>query len=245
MSDTAASLGLPRQPATRLGRRAAALGVALAASALLLFGGRLLLVGIADYQAEAFLGAWEAAAVEPDARAWNIAHGAAQRAIELYPVADGERLDRLGRIYSWKQFRQPYAAPIATESRRAALAAYRASLGVRPTWPNTWARLAHAKLYLQEFDDEFANALEQAFSLGPWILEVNRELAEIALIAWPRLTAGQQQAGLESARRVLIYSPGEAQRLLALAGQTGRLESLCAALSPELKTAHKLKACAD
>ena len=114
---------------------------------------------------------------------------------------------------------------------------------MRPTWPNSWARLAHTKLYLQEFDTEFANALEQAFSLGPWILEVNRELAEIALIAWPKLSSSQQQDALESARRTAAYSPGEAQRLLALAEQTGRLEQLCTALSPELKKSYQLKAC--
>ena len=207
--------------------------VALVALLLILFGGRLLLAGIADYQAEAFLTAWETAGSEPDERAWRIAHDAAQRAIDLYPVADGERLDRLGRIFSWKQFRQPYAAPQAQASRLAALDAYRASVSVRPTWPDSWARLAHAKLYLQQFDDEFANALLQAFALGPWQIAVNRELAQIGLIAWSRLTPEQQQATLESARRVTVYSPGEAQQLLKLAAQTGTLQQVCGVLDSD------------
>lgn len=214
-------------------QRITALLVALAAVALLLFGGRLLLAGIADYQAEAFLTDWERTASEPQERAWDVAHDAAQRAIDLYPVADGERLDRLGRIYSWKQFRQPFAAPGAEASRRAALDAYRASLDVRPTWPFTWARLAHSKLYLQEFDDEFADALSQAFVLGPWQIEVNRELVEIGLLAWPHLDSAQQQATLESARRVTLYSPAEAQRMLKLAQNVGRLQQVCAALDSE------------
>lgn len=208
-------------------RRVSALLVGLLATGLLLFGGRLLLAGIADYQAEAFLEAWEATANEPDARAWDIAHAAAQRAIDLYPVADGEGLDRLGRIYSWKQFRQPFAAPVAQASRQAALDAYRASVSARPTWPESWARLAHAKLYLQQFDDEFAHALTQAFALGPWRIAVNRELAQVGLIAWPHLSATQRQATLESARRVAVFSPNEAQQLLALAEQTGTLNQVC------------------
>jgi hypothetical protein len=204
--------------------------VALAAVALLLFGGRLLLAGIADYQAEAFLADWERTASEPQELAWEVAHDAAQRAIDLYPVADGERLDRLGRIYSWKQFRQPFAASVADESRRAALDAYRASLSVRPTWPFTWARLAHSKLYLQEFDDEFSAALSQAFAFGPWQIAVNRELTEISLIAWTKLSPQQQQATLESAQRLAMYSPAEAQRMITLAQQVGRLPQLCEAL---------------
>ena len=220
-----------------------ALLVALLAVALLLFGGRLLLAGIADYQAEAFLADWGRTATEPQQRAWDVAHGAAQRAIDLYPVADGERLDRLGRIYSWKQFRQAVAAPAAEESRRAALDAYRASLAVRPTWPFTWARLAHSKLYLQEFDAEFAAALKQAFVLGPWQIEVNRELSEIGLIAWPKLSPEQQQATLESARRVALFSPSEAQRMLKLAQEVGKLLQVCAVLSPELKVSSKLTIC--
>ena len=225
------------QPAVQISsvfwQRISALLVALAALLLMLFGGRLLLAGIADYQAEAFLTAWETAGSEPDERAWSIAHDAAQRAIDLYPVADGERLDRLGRIYSWQHFRQPYAAPQAQASRLAALEAYRASVNVRPSWPDSWARLARAKLYLQAFDDEFANALQQAFTQGPWRIGVNRELAQIGLIAWPRLTPEQQQTTLESARRVAVYSAGEAQQLLKLAAQTGTLQQVCGVLESD------------
>jgi hypothetical protein len=215
---------------TLIRRRVSALLVALVAIGLLLFGGRLLLAGIADYQAEAFLEAWEATANEPDGHAWNIAHAAAQRAMDLYPVADGERLDRLGRIYSWKQFRQPFAAATAQASRQAALDAYRASVSVRPTWPDSWARLAHAKLYLQQFDDEFSNALTQAFALGPWRIAVNRELAQVGLIAWSHLSEKQRLATLESARRTATFAPNEAQQLLALAGQTGTLQQVCSVL---------------
>lgn len=223
--------------------KAAAVLVVLLALALLVAGARMLVAGIANYQAEAFLSAWAKAGNEPQARAWQVAHAAAQRAIDLYPVADGDRLDRLGRIHSWQQFRQPYAAPSAHDSRVAALEAYRAAVVARPSWPYTWARLAHSKLYLQELDDEFAQALSQAFQLGPWRIAVNRELAEIGFSAWPHLNDSQRQATLESARRSVAYSQADAQHVLAIAQHTDTVQHLCNGLSSELKTSRKLSQC--
>ncbi|WP_342245221.1 hypothetical protein [Pseudomonas sp. OTU5201] len=209
----------------------------------LVAGAHMLLAGIASFQAEAFTNSWDKRGQEPSAGAWEVAHNAAQRAIRLYPVADGDRLDRLGRIHSWKQFRQPYADPSAQRSRRAALDAYRAATIARPTWPYTWARLAHSKLYLQEFDDEFEQAMVQAFQLGPWRIGVNRELAEIGLSAWPHLNQAQRQATLESARRSLVFGNAEALYLLEIAQRAGRIRELCDSLSHEIRHTRKLAQC--
>ncbi len=211
--------------------------------ALVVAGAQMLLAGIASYQAEAFISSWDKRGNEPGAAAWDVAHNAAQRAIRLYPVADGDRLDRLGRIYSWKEFRQPYADPAAQHSRRAALDAYRAATSARPTWPYTWARLAHSKLYLQEFDGEFERAMVQAFQLGPWRIGVNRELAEIGLSAWPHLNQAQRQATLESARRSLAFGNAEALHLLEVAQRAGRVRVLCDGLSHELSSTRQLTQC--
>ena len=231
------------QTVNSITQRAPALLVLLLAVALLIAGGRMGLAGIASYQTEAFIDNWEKAAVEPSPRAWQVAHDAAQRANALYPVANGDYLDRLGRVYSWQQFRHPYADPTAEVSRRAALDAYRASVAVRPTWPYTWERLGHSKLYLQEFDAEFANAMTQAFQRGPWRIGVNRELAEIGFSAWSKLSPSQRQATLESARRSVANGPAEAMRMLKVAEHTGRVNDLCSSLSLELKSARKLTPC--
>ncbi|MGV8844443.1 MAG: hypothetical protein ACOH2I_14755 [Pseudomonas sp.] len=229
--------------ATAITQKLPMLLMLLLALALLIAGGRMSVAGIASYQAEAFIGTWEQAGSEPSARAWQVAHGAAQRANSLYPVANGEYLDRLGRVYSWQQFRQPYAAPAAQESRRAARDAYRAAVAARPTWPYTWERLAHSKLYLQEFDDPFDHAMAQAFQRGPWRIGVNRELAEIGFSAWPQLNPEQRQATLESARRSVVNGHTQAQRMLKIAEDTGRLNELCNTLGAELITTRKLAAC--
>ncbi len=214
--------------------------VLLLALALLLAGGCMMLAGISSYQAEAFINDWEKAGHEPKSRAWQIAHNAAQRAISMYPVANGDYFDRLGRVHSWKQFSQPYADPAAEDSRQSALDAYRAAVNARPAWPYSWVRFAHTKLYLQEFDNEFDQAFTQALQLGAWRIGVNRELAEIGFSAWPKLDEEQRQSTLESARRSVVYGPREAQRMLKIAQHTGMNLVLCNSLNSELKTARKL-----
>lgn len=207
---------------------------------LLFMGSRLLLAGIAGYQADAFLSDWEKKGEEPNERAWQIARAAAQRAIDLYPVANGAYQHRLGLIQQWKQFRQPFGAPNAEASRRAALETFRAATQARPTWPDHWAALAYAKLNLLEFDAEFRAALAQARELGPWRIAINRRIAEIGFIAWPQLDATERASILESARRTVAYSPQEAQNLLAIVEHTGMTTTLCQSLSDELKASRKL-----
>lgn len=207
-----------------------------AALSVLATGGRMAMAGLAHYQSQAFIDSWIAPAQEPAPRAWAIAHDAAQRAVAWYPVASGQYFDRLGLIHSWQQFRQPYGAPQAQASRTAALAAYRASVEARPTWPDSWARLAHAKLYLLQFDKEFDQALSRAAQLGPWRVGINRELTEIGLTAWPQLDALQQAAIIESSRRTVAYSPTEARRTYQLAEHTGMTDLLCTSLDASLKS---------
>lgn len=207
---------------------------------LLFTGSRLLLAGIASYQTQAFLDDWAGKAEEPGPRAWQIAHDAAQRAVDLYPGSNGEYLERLGRVLQWQQFRQPFGAAEAEQSRRAALQAFRAASQARPSWPYNWAALAYAKLYLLEFDEEFAYALQQAQAFGPTRIEVNRSLAEIGLIAWPQLDDRQRRATLEAARRTVAFSGREAQNLLAIASQTGMTGELCDSLDRTLQETRKI-----
>lgn len=218
----------------------AAVLLLLTVSVLLYVGARICLAGIASYQADAFISEWERAGLEPQPRAWQVAHDAAQRAISLNLVADGQQFDRLGRIHSWKQFRQPYADLTAHGSRLAALEAYRTAVALRPNWPYSWARLAHSKRYLQQFDEEFDQALTQAFQLGPWRIGVNRELAQIGFSAWAQLNERQRQATLESAQRSVSHSPGEAQRLFKVAHDTGTAQELCTYLSQDLQAIRKI-----
>lgn len=202
---------------------------------LLYTGASLLFAGIASHQASAFLSDWERKGEEPGERAWQIAHDAAQRAIDLYPVANGAYQHRLGLIEQWQQFRQPFGEPKAQASRRAALQAFRAATEARPTWPEHWSALAYAKLYLLEFDAEFHTALRRAHELGPWRIDINRRLAEIGFISWRQLDATERERTLESARRTVAYSTQEGKGLMVIAEQTGMALTLCNSLDDSLK----------
>ncbi|CAD5377021.1 conserved hypothetical protein [Pseudomonas sp. OF001] len=207
---------------------------------LLYTGTSLLFAGIASHQASAFLSDWERKGEEPGERAWQIARDAAQRAIDLYPVANGAYQHRLGLIEQWQQFRQPFGEPKAEASRRAALQAFRAATEARPTWPEHWSALAYAKLYLLEFDAEFHSALQRAHELGPWRIAINRRIAEIGFTAWPQLNASERERILESARRTAAYSTQEAQNLLAIAKRAGMTDELCDSLNSASKDTRKI-----
>lgn len=220
-------------------KRFALLPVFALSLALLYAGGRLLLAGIAGFQAQAFLNDWTSKGQEPSPQAWQIAHGAARRAIDLYPTDNGEYLERLGRVLQWQHLRQPASAELE-QSRRQALQAFRAATEARPTWPNNWVALAYAKLYLLELDDEFAHALQQAQTLGHTRIDINRDLAEIGLIAWLALDEQQEKDTLEAARRTVAFSQREAQNLLTIAEAVDMTTELCESLDAALKQTRKI-----
>ncbi|WP_067376859.1 hypothetical protein [Marinobacterium aestuarii] len=212
----------------------------LLALTLAVLGGRLLLAGMASYQAESFIKDWNRSATTPAPRAWAVAQAAAQRAVTFYPGTDGDHYDRLGRIYEWQHAFAPFGDAAAEPSRQAARDAYRIAVTARPDWPYSWVQLAYVKLRLQEFDSEFDRAFAQGFELGPWRIDANRWLAEIGLLAWPQLSMAQRDQTLESIRRTVAYSNAEARRLLTLVESTGQQQLLCDALPFPLKTRRKI-----
>ena len=210
------------------------LGVLLLAalSALLLAVGALLtLAGVADYQTRAFLADWEARGTAPSARAWDVAHDAAQRALAYHPGPNGAYLERLGLVHAWRHFGLPPGAPDAQASRLAARDALRAATQARPSAPLAWAGLAHTKLLLLEFDAELPQAMAQAVHQGPWRPDVNRRVAETGFIAWPQLDAQTRTLSLEAARRALESHTPQPAGLLALAMVAGQRTTLCTGLT--------------
>ena len=83
-------------------RRSIALGVVLLGCIAVYGGGRLLVAGIAHYQAQAFLKHWAQSLTQPSEHAWNVAERAIQRALHAYPGSNGECLETLGHINQWR-----------------------------------------------------------------------------------------------------------------------------------------------
>ena len=220
---------IPASPLQRLMLVAVA-AVALAVLALAL---RMLDAALAENHTEQYLQHWQRHAREPAPQAWQAAFTAARRAVDSYPVASGRYLDRLGQVQAWRYPQQPVGAAQAAESRRAALDAYRDALAARPTWPNTWARVAHTYYALGETSAAFAQALEQANRLGPYRPAVQGELASVGLRTWPQLSAAQRVTTLESAHRVLDGHTDAARDLLDLAQSLGLQDVLCHGAPPQ------------
>ncbi|GGC06628.1 hypothetical protein GCM10011352_36060 [Marinobacterium zhoushanense] len=197
------------------------------------------LSGVSSSQAEMFVSHWSDKREQPSEPAWQAARSAAERAVSLVPGTNGDYWDRLGRVYEWRYIAQPFGAETAEASRQRALEGYRASVKARPLWPHTWMQLAFIKLRLLQFDDEFDRALAQASELGPWRMNVQAQLAEIGMIAWPQLSSEQKAATWESLERTLRYSLSRARPLQDLAKRAGLYNELCAAVDPALLAQRK------
>ncbi|PTQ70651.1 hypothetical protein [Pseudomonas sp. GV071] len=203
------------------------------AVALLLPAGEMALAGLASYRAELAVQRWHKTNVAPTEQKWQAALNAAQQAERFSPVASGTYLDQLGQVYAWQAFDQPVGADSARPSRLLAAQAFRQAAAARPTWPNTWAHLAHSKYALGEFDAEFAHALNQANHWGPYRPDVQLELASIGLRAWPMLNHQQRVNAVTSARQAMDSTNEAAKSLFALAQTNGLDQTLCMSATDE------------
>lgn len=213
-------------PLSNGARRSIAVLAGLLGLAALYAGSQLLVAGIAQYQAQAFLTHWEQNPSQPSEQAGSIAEDAIQRAIRAYPGSNGEYLETLGYIELWRAFGADLNDPSAQPHRQAAVQALREATQARPTWPDAWAALAYAKLTVLAFDDEFTHALQQAQHFGPWRIGINRRIAEIGLTAFAVLNSEQRAITAESMQRTAQYSVKERQQLFALASETNNLSAL-------------------
>lgn len=208
--------------------------------ALLVPAGEMLMAGLSSYRVELALQRWSNRAEPPPEAQWRSALQAAQRANAAYPVAKGTYLDQLGRVHAWHEPLRPAGDPAERETRLAALSALRLAVAARPTWPDSWAQLAHSKYTLGEFDDEFAHALEQANHWGPHRPGVQFELANIALRAWPNLSPTQRLTAFTSLRRAIDGGNNAASTLFALAQSRGLETVFCTNAAYDIDRVRKL-----
>ena len=218
------------KPASRQQR--VLLGTCLLLAALLLVvAAKMLVAGLSSYRVELALQRWGNNAEPPASSHWQSVLRSAQQANDSYPVARGTYLDQLGLVHAWRDQALPAADLAARASRLEALNALRLAVAARPTWPDTWARLAYSKYTLGEFDNEFAHALEQANHWGPHRPAVQYELASIALRTWPNLTPAQRLTAFRSFRRAMDGGNKAAKNLFALARAHGLETLLCTSIA--------------
>lgn len=207
--------------------RLAAAFVLVAGAALLCLGAAMTGAGIERVRAEAFMSHWAEQGAEPEAAAWQAAQRAASTAVARYPVANGDYEDRLGRVYLWRHYRHDFGAETARESRQQAVAALQRSVAARPVAPGTQARLARAHLYLQQLEAPLARHMALARAQGPWNRDVNRELAEVGLVAWPSLAPAQRRQAMEAYCAAQLLPAAQQDPLPELARRVGAAPVSC------------------
>lgn len=200
----------------------------LVALGVSLTGGQMLLAGIWRYQADVFLDDWAQKGEEPSPLAWMVAEQAGQRAVATYPVANGDYLDRLGRVYEWQQFAAPFGDEQAQASRSHAIDFYRQAAHARPDWPFSWNHLATAKLRQGELDDEFRQALQNGFNLGPWRAEAYRQTAYLGLVSWHTLNEQQRKTVTNAIHNGLTHTNSSKQQMQQLLTRLQREDLLAA-----------------
>ena len=87
------------------------------------------------------------------------------------------------------------------EKLRSILSLHEQAIGLRSEWAYSWANKALIKAYLQEFDAEYLQAMQQAVLLGPWELSANLAVLEAGLIGWFSLSSDDRIVVTETASR--------------------------------------------
>ena len=211
--------------------------VALLALVSVILGLRLGVAALKDYQASSFLSYWQTQRQAPSERAWQVAAAAMEQALAWYPGANPAMHERFGAMWQWRSVQaQPGTAEQQQQLARAqqqALNELRQAASLRPRWPFVWTSLAYAKLQAGEFDAEFSEALHHAQHYGPARHPVQERIAEIGLIAWPRLSTADQQLVTASLQQSAAFSPKSRRYLLQLADELQRQAWLCQLLADQ------------
>ena len=79
---------------------------------------------------------------------------------------------------------------------------HKTALKHRPQWPYSWANLALIKAHLQQFDNEFANAIINAEKFGPWEIASNQAIAMAGLTGWRKISADLQTKTVTAIERI-------------------------------------------
>lgn len=125
------------------------------------------------------------------------------------------------------QLRQMHAATdpqLAVDLARGAYRNFRLALVERPTAALNWARLALAKLYLAEQDEELFSALRRSVALGPRDPGVPELVLHLGMALWPRIDPDLRR----DVSRALDFSASrDAEATFAIGKSYGRFDLMC------------------
>ncbi|MDA0225754.1 MAG: hypothetical protein O2975_06525 [Proteobacteria bacterium] len=208
--------------ASGLGRKGALALLAAAAAAAAVQSAWL---GASSHHAQlahAHLEPWTVTKLQLEGRARDAAEFHAQKSLH-YAAGNPEALGQMGTL-GLAKMRESRVPAQALAAAQAARRDYRRALERRPTSPFLWANLALAKLYLDEIDDEMADALRRANLLGPWEPAVQQATVFVGLAAWHKLDADVHDVLAGAIERA---GHRNAAAMYGTVNSYGRLDLLC------------------
>lgn len=184
----------------------------VAALLILLFVLWSLMWGLADlaaFRARVWVEAWsyqsrqataQGRTYDPFPEEWEGARADGEWAVRLAPFSADYRED-LARVYASRYLSTEKGAAIALPFQEQALAQYRESIRLRPTWPYSYIALAQTLARMNRLDAEFDRSLDMALHYGPWEPDILLAVTDMALDDLPRLSPSARQLVLDTVRR--------------------------------------------
>jgi len=165
-------------------------------------------LGIADihaHQSYRTLKAWQLSPFDMSDNEWDEIQHNLERAREFDPE-NPELLMASGLAYEGRFAYDAVQYPQAREDREKALAYYRQSVKLRPSWPYGWIDLALVKYRLGELNQEFYDALAISAELGPWEPGVQRVIIDIGLHGWDHINDDAHTLVIDTIKKAVIHS---------------------------------------
>lgn len=200
---------------------------------------------IAAFRGKAWVEAWSHQAVQAQARGqlfspldedWQEARALATLSVRLSPL-NADYREGLARIHEARFMMAGLGAAEARKDREKAVALYRDSIALRPSWPYAHAALAYALWRAGGLQAEVEVALADAARLGPWEPQVMEAIIDVGLDAWYVLTPSARRVVSDAILRSQSWRAGDlgqrhADRAWAIV-RTHRKQALACAMLPQ------------
>lgn len=164
-------------------------------------------IGIADlysYTPRQKIEFWQDNQAQPESAELAQALSNIRRSISWAPD-NGEYRDIEGLLLYYQALNEQSNGntPGFTELTNSALNSFRKAAELRPRWPYSQANIALIKSALDQYDQEFEQAIERATRFGPWENAVNISVTTAGFAGWHQLDTQTQKRVLENTERGL------------------------------------------
>lgn len=154
-------------------------------------------------------------------------------------------LNMTAKVHEWEAFMVGPYSPRYQSALSGALALYKKSSQLRAHWPLTWLFMANIKAQLGQFDDDFYFYISQAINYGPFVYQVNLQVAQWQLHYWGKLPKLSGKVAVEQIKRALLNTKSR-NTLLAYAAELNKEAVVCVvAKKYEIEAVLKHKVCRE